>query len=43
MLSQDQTQALRAPFPPEALSPDFSHGFELTSIRAAFVIDVFVN
>ena len=39
MLTQDQIQALKAPFPPEALSSDISHGFELTSIKAAFVIE----
>jgi hypothetical protein len=35
MLTQDQIQALKAPFPPEALSSDTSRGFELTSIKAA--------
>jgi hypothetical protein len=35
MLTQDQTQALKSPFPPEALSADTSRGFELTSIKAA--------
>ena len=39
MLSDTQIRALRAPFPPEALSPDYSRGFELTSIKAAFVIE----
>ena len=39
MLNQDQVQALKAPFPPEALSSDTSRGFELTSIKAAFVIE----
>ncbi len=39
MLSQDQHQALRAPFPPQAYSPDTSRGFELTSIKAAYVIE----
>ena len=39
MLTQDQIQALRSPFPPEALSPDTSRGFELTSIKAAYVIE----
>jgi hypothetical protein len=39
MLTQDQIQALKAPFPPEALSSDTSRGFELTSIKAAFVIE----
>jgi hypothetical protein len=31
--------ALRAPFPEEALKPDTSRGFELTSIKAAYVIE----
>ena len=35
MLTQDRIQALKAPFPPEALSSDTSCGFELTSIKAA--------
>jgi hypothetical protein len=39
MLTQDQIQALRSPFPPEALSADISRGFELTSIKAAYVIE----
>jgi hypothetical protein len=39
MLSQDQIQAIQAPFPPESLSSDTSRGFELTSIKAAFVIE----
>ena len=39
MLNQDQIQALRASFPPEALGRDTSRGFELTSIKAAFVIE----
>ena len=39
MLHQDQVQALRAPFPPQALSADTSRGFELTSIKAAFVVE----
>ena len=39
MLSQDQIQAIQAPFPSEALSSDTSRGFELTSIKAAFVIE----
>ena len=38
MLTQHQVQAIKAPFPREALSRDTSRGFELTSIRAAFVI-----
>jgi len=39
MLTQDQIQALKSPFPPEALSADTSRGFELTSIKAAYVIE----
>ena len=39
MLNQDQLQAIKAPFPQEALSRDTSRGFELTSIRAAYVIE----
>ena len=39
MLNQDQIQAIKAPFPSEALSSDTSRGFELTSIKAAFVIE----
>jgi hypothetical protein len=39
MLTQEQIQALRAPFPAEALKPDTSCGFELTSIKAAYVIE----
>jgi len=39
MLTQDQMARLRAPFPKEALSADTSRGFELTSIRAAYVIE----
>ena len=39
MLNQDQLQAIKAPFPSEALSSDTSRGFELTSIKAAFVIE----
>ena len=35
MLTQDQIEAIKAPFPPEALSSDTSRGFELTSIKAA--------
>jgi hypothetical protein len=35
MLTQDQIQVLKVPFPPEALSSDTSRGFELTSIKAA--------
>ena len=33
------TQKLREDFPPEALSKDTSRGFELTSIKAMFVIE----
>ena len=39
MLTQEQIQAIKSPFPPEALSKDTSRGFELTSIKAAFVIE----
>ena len=39
MLTQEQVNALRAPFPNEALKPDTSRGFELTSIKAAYVIE----
>jgi len=39
VLTQDQIQALKAPFPDEALSPDTSRGFELTSIKAAYVME----
>jgi hypothetical protein len=39
MLTNDQVQALRSPFPEEALSTDMSRGFELTSIKAAYVIE----
>ena len=39
MLSDTQIRALRAPFPAEALSADTSRGFELTSIKAAYVIE----
>jgi hypothetical protein len=39
MLNQDQLQAIKAPFPPEALSADTSRGFELTSTKAAFVVE----
>jgi len=39
MLTHDQIQALKAPFPAGALSADTSRGFELTSIKAAFVIE----
>lgn len=39
MLTLEQIEALRAPFPPEALSSDTSRGFELTSIKAAYVIE----
>jgi hypothetical protein len=39
MLTQEQIEVLKAPFPPEALTADTSRGFELTSIRAAYVIE----
>ncbi len=39
MLTDTQIRALRAPFPAEALSADTSRGFELTSIKAAYVIE----
>jgi hypothetical protein len=39
MLTKEQTQLIQTPFPPEALSADTSRGFELTSIKAAFVIE----
>ncbi|HSN76259.1 MAG TPA: hypothetical protein VL334_14380 [Anaerolineae bacterium] len=39
MLSEKQINALRASFPAEALSADISRGFELTSIKAAFVVE----
>ena len=39
MLTKDQIQALRSPFPSEALSADTSRGFELTSIKAAYVVE----
>jgi hypothetical protein len=39
MLSENQISALRASFPAEALSADTSRGFELTSIKAAFVVE----
>jgi len=39
MLTDDQIRALRAPFPPESLKPDMSRGFELTSIKAAYVVE----
>ena len=39
MLTDQQLQAIQAPFPPEALSPDTSRGFELTSIKAAYVFE----
>jgi hypothetical protein len=39
MLNQDQIEALKAPFPSAALSADTSRGFELTSIKAAYVIE----
>ncbi len=39
MITPEQQQALKAPFPSEALSSDTSRGFELTSIKAAYVIE----
>ena len=39
MLSSEQAQGLKAPFPAEALSADTSRGFELTSIKAAYVVE----
>jgi hypothetical protein len=39
MLKQDQIEALKTAFPSGALSADTSRGFELTSIKAAFVIE----
>jgi hypothetical protein len=39
MLTQDQIHVLTAPFPEEALRADTSRGFELTSIKAAYVIE----
>lgn len=38
-LTPEQWEALHAPFPPESLSNDNSRGFNLTSIKAAFVIE----
>ena len=35
MLTQEQLQAIQAPFPPEALSADTSQGFKLTNIKSA--------
>ena len=39
MLTQERIEALRTPFPAQALKPDTSRGFELTSIKAAYVIE----
>lgn len=39
MLTDNQLHTLRAPFPTEALTTDMSRGFELTSIKAAYVIE----
>ena len=39
MLTEKQISALRTSFPAEALSADNSRGFELTSIKAAFVVE----
>ena len=33
MLNQEQLQAIKAPFPPQAVSADTSRGFELTQIK----------
>jgi hypothetical protein len=38
-LTPDQISKINEDFPPEALSKDTSRGFELTSIKAAFVIE----
>ena len=38
-LNEKQVEALKADFPPEALSEDKSRGFPLTSIKAAFVLE----
>lgn len=38
-LTSDQIDKINEDFPPEALSKDTSRGFELTSIKAAFVIE----
>ncbi len=35
MLTHEQLQAIKAPFPPEALSADTSRSFELTSIKCS--------
>ena len=39
MLTRIQIDTLKAPFPAEALTADTSRGFELTSIKAAYVIE----
>lgn len=39
MLDTDQLEKLKAAFPAEALKPDNSRGFTLTSIKAAFVVE----
>jgi hypothetical protein len=38
-LTPEQVALLREPFPQEALSADSSRGFELTSIKAAYIIE----
>ena len=39
MTEKEREKLLKADFPPEALSSDTSRGFELTSIKAAYVIE----
>lgn len=39
MLTQKQIDSLKAPFPKEALKPEMSRGFELTSIKAAYIFE----
>lgn len=38
-LSEEQLKKIKEDFPPEAMSKDTSRGFELTSIKAMFVIE----
>ena len=38
-LTPEQVKLLKADFPPEAISSDNSRGFELTSIKAAYVLE----
>ncbi len=38
-MTEEQIRLLRASFPAEALSADTSRGFELTSIKAAYIIE----